>query len=499
MIFRRGQSAISRKRTPQDSPWFIEPWATLGHTAHRGDLVLGYSRATPETEKETTEAMLQPIYNKDYGLALIHNGSVTESCRQDYPWLYNTEIDSEIILAAYIGCDRNMKKAMEKLSGAFAFVLVDFEKGCMYAVASFNPLAHAYIKGVGYFLHSTEEALRKVVKTECGASRDGMNVWENWYCHYLPGYTIVKTDLDSGMQQWQEFQPRFILPDPPMKEEEDDVVLVAASGGIDSGLTSWVLAELGYNVNMVNFLYGQRSEEAEQICLEALSNCHRNFSLIRKCLSEFYHSESSMLMDRTAEILTGGDLIKSTIAWVPGRNAFFAVALMVLAEQYIMMTGTKRNVYISAGWNQLSEETGGYPDNSFRFNRALEELVKYGFVKGGQIKMLPVLQRLTKTEEWRLGAWMDFPFEYTVSCDNPKVVDGNVVLCTECGSTKLSMIAAERAGVADPRLLDKPKETISEYQHSYDGARELVSRLVLPKREDYQNLTASIESGGLYD
>ncbi|RKX65187.1 MAG: hypothetical protein DRP42_05165, partial [Tenericutes bacterium] len=144
------------------------------------DILLLSCRATPETEKETNSDMLQPV--KGDKAILIHNGGVTESVRvKDYD--YKTEIDSEIILAAYEKHNYNMKQTMEYLSGSFAFVMLDVLKKKLYSVCSFNPLAHMYVKGVGYFLHSNNDALGKALQLMTGCSKDGMNVWENWYHH----------------------------------------------------------------------------------------------------------------------------------------------------------------------------------------------------------------------------------------------------------------------------------------------------------------------------
>jgi 7-cyano-7-deazaguanine synthase in queuosine biosynthesis len=129
---------------------------------------------------------------------------------------------------------------------------------------------------------------------------------------------------------------------------------------------------------------------------------------------------------------------------------------MAFAETAILNYNYKR-VWLSAGWAQLSEETGGYPDNSYKFNKALEMMKRYGYITGYRIEFLPVLQNLTKTECWKLGDALDFPFHYTVSCDNPEMHNGRPLLCMDCGSTKLSTIAADRAGIRDHRLFVNSK------------------------------------------
>lgn len=449
-----------------------------------GSILMVSCRATPETEEITTFDMLQPIENR--GLVLIHNGGITDTMREEVPkqeYQYTTQIDSEIILAKYFQHGRCMKECMESISGSFAFVLLDKDKGKLFAVTSFNPLAHMYLRGYGYFLHSDNVCLSGVLEEFTGCIRDGVNVWESWYHHDLDGFSIVEVDLDSGFQFVQKYRPRFLHPVWDGMDEGHGVkVFVVASGGIDSGLTAFILSLLGYSVTMVHFSYGQKAEEAEWLCVQRQAD-RFHCSCVREKLTEFYLDiqDTSMLLDASVDIDSGGEKIKSTVAWVAGRNALFACMVMARAEAMIINEGLQK-VYLSAGWAQLSEETGGYPDNSYKFNRSLAMLRNYGYITGDRMEWLPILQRITKTEEWLLGKALGFPFELTVSCDNPEVVDGKVVLCRACGSTKLSVLAADRAGVEDRRIFDGEREKESK-KADVPLVVDVVERLMLSPME----------------
>ena len=421
-----------------------------------GAILFASFRATPETEPETTQDMIQPISDLGNKLILIHNGGVTDSIKNQVRWEYLTPLDSEAILAYYINNHRNMVSAMEDLSGSFAFVMLDKEKNKLFVVNSFLPLAHMYIKGYGYFIHSDNECLGKVLHFTHGTDKDGMNVWESWYHHDLEGYTVYETDLDSGAQTKREYTPRFLHPkwDSLAPTGHASKTFVVASGGVDSGLTAHILNKAGHDVSMLHFDYGQKSEEAEAWAINKLSHALEIPSYTIDLKSVYQQLlDPSMLLEKNIKVTSGGDDIKSTIAWVAGRNAIFASLAMAFAETAILNYNYSR-VYLAAGWAQLSEETGGYPDNSYKFNQAINELKKYGYITGSRIHFLPVLQNLTKTECWQLGAALKFPFKYTVSCDNPQMLPGQPILCSECGSTQLSIIAADRAGVRDLRCFD---------------------------------------------
>lgn len=454
-------------------------------------ILLVNCRATPETELTTSIEMLQPIINDN--MVLVHNGGVTDIIHQELEskeYEFITSIDSECILQAYKKYGYNIKNTMEYLVGSFAFVLVDLKKNKIYAVTSFNPLAHMYIRGYGYFLHSDNECLGQILESLTGQTQDGVNVWESWYHHYLDGYTIIETDLQSGFQFKQNYEPRFLHPVWNKNvSDKKEKVLVVASGGIDSGLTSYVLKKVGYDVEMIHFLYGQKSQECE---LWAVKKLGEQYSIPVRIidLRPFYSSlpEKGMLTSDDVEIQSGGNLIKSTIAWCSNRNAVFATMTITIAESMITSNEAEK-VFISAGWYQLSEETGSYPDNSFKFNEALSELKKYSCITGCYIYFLPVMQRITKTEEWVLGSTFDFPFHYTVSCDSPQMVDGVPHLCTECGSTKLSILASDRANVLDHRKFVVSRPQLSKPM-LVPNVTNIIERLVLPedKKEVLKNL-----------
>ena len=259
--------------------------------------------------------------------------------------------------------------------------------------------------------------------------------------------------------------------------------LVIASGGIDSGITANVLKEAGANVEIVHFVYGQRSWLAELYAVYKIAS-YLQLPLKVFDVSDLYklmHTESSFLMNPNAKVYSGlKQFKKSVAAWVPGRNMLFATITATYAESLMLDNPNIEKTYLASGWAQLSE-SGSYPDNSERFNSALEHLFKFGLLKGHRIHMLNVLSDIMKYEEWILGKALGFPFQYTCSCDNPKVVfkrnidqqslssykslmqyldnDLNnlddiidhIELCIECGSTKNSRWAAMYANVEDPR------------------------------------------------
>lgn len=459
-----------------------------------GDVLLYCARSTPETEQESNKTRLQPIGWKQF--SLVHNGCVTESDVKRYQEKYEVrqgELDSVTILKAYHHFQRDMVRAIEDLSGSFSVAGYDAFRNMHISVTGFTPLAHAFIKGVGYFTHSDNEVLGELLESMGRVNKDGISVWEAWYHHDIEPYTVIETDLESGFQQFRKYTPKFLHPSMLKKSDGTELpkkpmAVVVASGGIDSGVTAMVLKKLGYDVTLLHFSYGQKAEDSEHWAVWQLSQ-RLEVALCRIPLWQLYKEliwdETSLLLDSKQDAtITGGDMLKSTIAWVPGRNALFATLAMTYAENLIL-AGKTDKVYIAAGWNQLSEETGGYPDNSYMFNKTLDQMRMCGFIAGSKIEFVPVLQRLSKTETWQLGEYMGFPFEYTVSCDNPGTVfEGNKklpALCPDCGSTKMSIIAAARAGVKDTRrFTHPPPDSLTRQQVRKTPIEALVGALRLP-------------------
>jgi asparagine synthetase B (glutamine-hydrolysing) len=179
------------------------------------DLLLAISRAAPETEEKSTIDNMQPIINSD--CVLVHNGAVTYTIYKQIldsgKFKFNTSIDSEAIIGSYILHDKNIKNAMEYISGGVAAALYDIKLDRLFIINDFKPIAHSYIRGVGYFISSDDKILRQIIRNVIGCPRDGMNMWEDWYCHYLTGNIIRSIDLDSGFMREIPYSPRYIIGD----------------------------------------------------------------------------------------------------------------------------------------------------------------------------------------------------------------------------------------------------------------------------------------------
>jgi glucosamine 6-phosphate synthetase-like amidotransferase/phosphosugar isomerase protein len=188
-----------------------------------GDVLIAIQRAAPETEGATDskriQETMQPIWIEEDGLCCIHNGAVSNRIHRELQewakisgeYKFKTEIDSESIIAAYCKYKRNMKNAMEYLSGGFALIMYDQQKDSLIVVNDHMQIAHGYIRGLGFMLHSDNDIIGEVIQDVTGMNRDGVFLWESHYHHFLDGGAIREIDLQSGFMSKTKYTPRYIV------------------------------------------------------------------------------------------------------------------------------------------------------------------------------------------------------------------------------------------------------------------------------------------------
>ena len=431
-----------------------------------GDVMIANHRAAPETECSSIDSRsIQPIIDNTNNITLVHNGSVSKFVYDSLKERAEpvSKIDSEAIIWSYLHHGRNMKRAMEYLSGGFAFIMIDGTKHKMYVVVTHNPMYAGYVRGHGMFFSSTQEAVFKTISNLKGSSieRNNVAVWEDYYCQEIPANTIVEIDMQSGMRNETSFIPRYIHPnwDPITHRSRRQRILVSASGGLDSSTTLVVLKEAGYDVNAVHFKYGHRGQDCEEYAITEICKTLSIPLTIFDIESNMKQLDSnSMLTNKNAKITTGtNDGLKATVAWTCFRNGLFVTYMGALAESLIINDGYGE-ILITGGFMNLSE-SGVYPDNSERFINAFIKFAKFASLAGSFIKPMYGCANLLKAEQYilldKLG-YLEKLSPLLISCDRPKMIDGIPHNCSKnnnaaCGSGLLSKWASKLAGVKDLR------------------------------------------------
>ena len=447
-------------------------------------------RAKPETECETTEKDIQPIfyvdqYNEKH--YLVHNGAISESyvkkIYEENNWTKTCDIDSEALVCMAYNEGVN-EKSLSKVDGGFAFIHMIVKDGDLVKVniaCKYQPLYVLEVSdniSTSRYFHSLKsgiEILKEHFKNTTYFTKD----------YEFPAYSYISYDLLTDEIEEGTFEPTFQYPS-RAKVENKIKVLCSCSGGIDS-TTSLIMAhkllsktKQSFDIDMVHFQYGHRGDLAEKSAIRDIYDELHNKGIkvnlkiidLEDIYKNVFNIKNSQLINERAKVSTGTqDQLKSTIAWVPVRNMLFQTIMTGLAETYILEEGYKK-VYMVAGWNQLSEE-GFYPDNSTRFSNTMMEAAKYGTLVGHKIFTWNICSQLLKSDQWLLAKHLNFIdlFKYTISCDIPVKENNTFYNCNgQCGSTLLSMWASKRyIGIQDPRTFkEAPLNNVDDSCKRYE-------------------------------
>ncbi len=258
---------------------------------------------------------------------------------------------------------------------------------------------------------------------------------------------------------------------PPTPSPKRAVVLL--SGGLDSAVTALAASSLGYELNGLTFVYGQRHAVetgfatglAEAIGLVS----HRLVTLTG------LEDGGSALTDPAVEVPKDrGDADRDhppnqshpvrdhvnrshalddgpiPVTYVPARNTVFLAYALARCEQLDCAD-------IFLGVNSL--DYSGYPDCRPEYLRAFERLAalatRAAVEDGTAIRIRAPLLHRTKADIIRLGASLGLDFAKTWSCYDPVAFpadDGSERprACGRCDSCHLRRRGFEEAGVADP-------------------------------------------------
>lgn len=220
-----------------------------------------------------------------------------------------------------------------------------------------------------------------------------------------------------------------------MSDPKRAVVLL--SGGMDSCVVATMLADEGYELNLLHTNYGQRTEAKELACFHALAD---HLGAARRMVVDIGHLAAiggSSLTDERIDV-TRADLESREVpsSYVPFRNANILAIAVSWAE--VLDAGA---VAIGA----VEEDSSGYPDCREVFYDAFRRVVELGTRPETDIAILTPVIRMTKEEIVRTGTRLGARFDLTWSCYRSEGL-----ACGECDSCALRLRGFERAGQSDP-------------------------------------------------
>jgi len=220
-----------------------------------------------------------------------------------------------------------------------------------------------------------------------------------------------------------------------MTNDKRAVILV--SGGMDSATAVYEALDRGYEPYFLHTSYGQRTEDKEHRCAEALATAVD--------AADFLHIETGHLAAIGESSLTDegmavadADLESDEIptSYVPFRNA----NLLSMAVSYAEANDCGA-VFVGAH----SEDFSGYPDCRPEFFEAFRRVIDVGTKPGTDIDLVAPFVEWSKTEIAERGLELGVPYERTWSCYRAEEP-----ACGTCDSCAFRLEAFRNAGSRDP-------------------------------------------------
>jgi len=217
------------------------------------------------------------------------------------------------------------------------------------------------------------------------------------------------------------------------------LAVVLLSGGMDSITAAGIALQEGFELALIHFNYGQKTEEAE---LRAFGRIASFFGVPaeRRLVvhTNFFTLAGGSALTEGGRAIPPADLGSKKIppTYVPFRNA----VLLSMAVGWAEVLGA-RTVYYGA----VSQDSSGYPDCRPAFVDAYNRLVDAGTKPETAIQIRAPLLDMTKADIIRTAAKLALPLDLTWSC-----YARNDLACGACDSCALRLRGFEAAGIADP-------------------------------------------------
>ncbi|MGC8762692.1 MAG: 7-cyano-7-deazaguanine synthase QueC [Acidobacteriota bacterium] len=217
------------------------------------------------------------------------------------------------------------------------------------------------------------------------------------------------------------------------------LAVVLLSGGMDSLTAAGMARRDNFELALIHFNYGQRTEEAELKAFKRIADWFEVPEPLRLVVHTnfFTLAGGSALTDRSLPV-PEADLASGRIppTYVPFRNA----VLLSMAVGWAETLGAKA-VYYGA----VSQDSSGYPDCRPGFVAAMNALVREGTRPETAIEIRAPLVHLSKADIVKAALEMGLPLDRSWSCYRR-----NDRACGTCDSCALRLRGFALAGIPDP-------------------------------------------------
>ena len=208
------------------------------------------------------------------------------------------------------------------------------------------------------------------------------------------------------------------------------------SGGMDSALSAKIAQKEGYEIIVLHFNYGQRTQKKELECFRKIAKELKASESYEIDLDFFEQIGASALTDRSIDVPIGGLEEGVPVTYVHFRNGIFLSIAAAVAEKH----GAEA-LFIGV----VEEDSSGYPDCRESYIEQMRKAINLGTKDETNIEIKMPLASLKKSQIVQKAVELGVPLEDTWSC-----YQSEDAACGVCDSCRLRLRGFELAGVKDP-------------------------------------------------
>lgn len=414
--------------------WRAEPHRVIGTSIDADSIaepsyrrwIIGNTRAEPTTEwvPDKTPADVQPFVVGP--LTVAHNGTIANDralCERyglDPDDAGGSKIDTArwaAVAAERVHTPADVLALLSETVGSYG-IAVGHDDGWLVLATNYKPIWTRLVYG------------RQVLEWTSVAPRgdDYLNVLADGWTMLPPYSALIITDDESGGIEHVTLRP-------PRRSNH---ALVVCSGGMDSVVAAELLANDGYDVDLLHVQYGARAQKREQEAVERVA-LSRGYGLRYLDLTDLFAAIGHSRLTGSWEGAASGEAgAEYALEWVPARNTILLSAAVGLAEGH--------GYGLLALGNNL-EESGAYPDNEQEFVGRFNDMLPFVVADGVDLRIVEPVGHMMKHEIVRAGIASGAPLDLTWSC-----YDGGDLHCGDCGPCYMRRRGFEMAGTIDPLM-----------------------------------------------
>lgn len=218
---------------------------------------------------------------------------------------------------------------------------------------------------------------------------------------------------------------------------QDNRAVILVSGGMDSATAVYEAIDDGYDPRFLHTSYGQRTEDKEFECAQALARDTGASDFLHVATEHLSTIGGSSLTDEEMAVQDASpDSEEIPDSYVPFRNA----NLLSMAVSYAEAQQCSA-IFIGAH----SEDFSGYPDCRPAFFEAFQEVIDLGTRPDTNIELRAPFVEWSKTDIVERGTELGVPYDITWSCYR-----NEAPACGNCDACQFRRDAFENAGLTDP-------------------------------------------------